>query len=38
MSVLVNSSNYDKNYGYGYGYGYGDDHEETKKKPWYKIF
>jgi len=34
MAILVNGSEFDKNFGYGYGYGYGYGVEA--KKPWWK--
>ena len=41
MSILLNCSDYKRNYGYGYSYGYGDDssYVAKKEKTWFqKLF
>ena len=38
MSILLNCSDYKRNYGYGYSYGYGDDssYVAKKEKTWFQ--
>jgi tyrosine-protein kinase Etk/Wzc len=40
MSILLNCSDYKRNYGYGYSYGYGEDanYLSNSKKSWFRKF